>query len=389
MAKFFDGKYPVVFIHGMFGWGEGEGINSVVPYWGATTGDLVEWLNDNGCRSYSVSVGPMSSAWDQACEIYAQLTGTRVDYGEAHAKQYNHKRFGREHKTALVPDWSAENKIHFIGHSFGGNSIRMLAHLLEYGAPEEVEASGENVSPLFKGGNGALVCSVTTICSPLNGTAAYETAERFRILPFMKALAYTYSALLGRSPLNGFVDFHLEQFGMSRVPGEKESDSFFASIKKFNKSNDCIDYDMSPDGAKKLNERIKTSPSAFYFSYQYNAVKQYKNTNHYVPSECDFPFMILTSSLMMINDKIDKSFKSKMPENANDGLVNVSSASFPVGEEHTVYDKNGTLSEGVWNVMPSRIGDHGTPIGLFADRLQTRAFYLKHLDILAKTEKEL
>lgn len=40
MAKFFDGKYPVIFIHGMFGWGAGEGINSVVPYWGATTGDL-------------------------------------------------------------------------------------------------------------------------------------------------------------------------------------------------------------------------------------------------------------------------------------------------------------------------------------------------------------
>lgn len=119
MVKFFDGKYPVVFIHGMFGWGAGEGINSIVPYWGATTGDLVEWLNGNGCRSYSVSVGPMSSAWDQACEIYAQLTGTRVDYGEVHAKRHNHKRFGREHKTALVPDWSAENKIHFIGHSFG------------------------------------------------------------------------------------------------------------------------------------------------------------------------------------------------------------------------------------------------------------------------------
>ena len=387
MAKFFDGKYPVIFIHGMFGWGAGEGINSVVPYWGATTGDLVEWLNGNGCRSYSVSVGPMSSAWDQACEIYAQLTGTRVDYGEAHAKRYNHKRFGREHNNALIPDWSEENKIHFIGHSFGGNSIRLLAHLLEYGAPEEVEASGENVSPLFKGGNGSLICSVTTICSPLNGTAAYETAARFKILPVLKVLAYTYSAFLGRTRLNGFVDFHLEQFGMTRIPGENEADSVIRSIKRFRESNDSIDYDMSPEGSKKLNERIKTSPSVFYFSYRYNAVRQYKNTDHYVPSECDFPFLILTSSLMMINEKTDKTGKVIQKECANDGLVNISSASFPDGEPHIEFVKNSPVPRGVWNVMPSNVGDHGTPIGLFADRLETRAFYLKHLDILSKIEK--
>jgi len=34
--------------------------------------------------AYAASVAPNGSAWDRACELYAQLSGTRVDYGKAH-----------------------------------------------------------------------------------------------------------------------------------------------------------------------------------------------------------------------------------------------------------------------------------------------------------------
>ena len=55
-------KYPLVFVHGMFGWGADEGINAKIPYWGATTGDLMAYLNENGYEAYSTSSGPVSSA---------------------------------------------------------------------------------------------------------------------------------------------------------------------------------------------------------------------------------------------------------------------------------------------------------------------------------------
>ena len=45
-------KYPVVFVHGMFGWGENEGINKKIPYWGATTGNLIDYLNGRGYDCY-------------------------------------------------------------------------------------------------------------------------------------------------------------------------------------------------------------------------------------------------------------------------------------------------------------------------------------------------
>lgn len=146
-----NNKYPVVFVHGMFGWGENESINKFIPYWGATTGSLIEYLLRNSIECYSASVGPMSSAWDQACELYAQLMGTTVDYGEFHSNKFAHKRFGRTYENPLFPNWSENNKVHLIGHSFGGNAIRLLAHLLKYGAPKEVEISEKDVSPLFIG----------------------------------------------------------------------------------------------------------------------------------------------------------------------------------------------------------------------------------------------
>ena len=34
---------PVVFVHGLMGWGERACLNSVLPYWGMTTGSLTAY----------------------------------------------------------------------------------------------------------------------------------------------------------------------------------------------------------------------------------------------------------------------------------------------------------------------------------------------------------
>ena len=85
---------PVVFVHGLFGWGQRDKIFRIMPYWGMTTGSLTSYLNSLGYETYSATVGPISSAWDRACELYAQLTGTTVDYGAAHAAAHDHARYG-------------------------------------------------------------------------------------------------------------------------------------------------------------------------------------------------------------------------------------------------------------------------------------------------------
>ena len=70
---------PVVFVHGLMGWGQRDKINRIMPYWGMTTGSLTDYLSSQGYETYAASVGPISSAWDRACELYAQLVGARTD----------------------------------------------------------------------------------------------------------------------------------------------------------------------------------------------------------------------------------------------------------------------------------------------------------------------
>ena len=45
-------------------------------------GDLIAFLRKKGFDCYAASVAPYGSAWDRACELYAQLSGTEVDYGD-------------------------------------------------------------------------------------------------------------------------------------------------------------------------------------------------------------------------------------------------------------------------------------------------------------------
>ena len=143
----YKNKYPFVFVGGMLSWGEENGMYKL-PYWGMVCGNLVQQLRDTGIEAYAPQVGPMNSAWDRACNLYAMLTGTRVDYGVAHSKKNNHARYGRTY-APLVQDWGKElpdggiKKVHLLGHSFGGATMRMLAELLTNGSEEERQAQME------------------------------------------------------------------------------------------------------------------------------------------------------------------------------------------------------------------------------------------------------
>lgn len=376
-------EYPLVFLHGMFGWGENEGINEKAPYWGATTGSLTEYLSGEGVECYTASAGPMSSAWDQACELYAQLKGTRVDYGERHAALYDHRRFGRTYKKPLFENWSKEKKVHLIGHSFGGNVIRLLVHLLKNGAPEEVALSRENTSSLFMGGQEDLVCSITAICSPLNGTDTYEAAQRYKLMGPMKFFTLNYTTIVSRTKLQGtLVDFHLEQMGTHTAEGIKERKSFIKAIKDLYLCKESIDYDMSEKGAEELNSYVKAVPSVYYFSFSYDMTKKNKK-GKLVPADTKLPLLHATSKLMIKN-----AIKSNKALCGNDGLVGVNSAKYPENQPYKMYNRDEQLKAGEWNVMPVRKGDHGTPIGLFADKEETHKFYDDLVSILITTEKK-
>ncbi len=60
------------------------------------------------------------------------LTGT-VNYGKEHSNFHNHNQYGDTYPTGIYEEWDENHPIHFIGHSFGGITIRALLAYLEQG----------------------------------------------------------------------------------------------------------------------------------------------------------------------------------------------------------------------------------------------------------------
>ncbi len=386
-------KEPFVFVHGLNGWGGAEGINGVVPYWGATTGDLVVYLQQQGYECYSASVGPLSSAWDRACELYAQLIGSTVDYGEAHSKEHNHDRFGRTYYQALIPDWGELDKngkiqkIHLIGHSFGGTTVRMLIQLLTDGSPEEIAASDpDDISGLFTGGKGDWIKSATTICTPHSSATVYYPLKALGLDYVVQFISYLYAGIMGRSYFNGrLVDFHLEQFGLTDIPGVGGADSLFVAMNHVmdNRDDSCV-YDLTPEGTAKVNEMVDINEDIYYFSYAFSTTEKLPLLNIEVPGIKTNPVIYLTALAMCFMPQFTDSETGVVYDEswqANDALVNTESAKHPYDEPYTDYDQN-NIEKGVWNVMPVCEGDHGTAIGLFADKDETESFYLELCEML-------
>lgn len=386
-VKTYENSEPFVFIHGWNGWGGDEGVDKLVPYWGATTGNLMEYLQSEGYECYSASVGPLNSAWDRACELYAQLTGTVVDYGEAHSAKFNHARFGRKYSEPMVPGWGNlddEGKIkqvHLIGHSFGGTTARMLVHLLENGSQEELSATDpDSVSELFKGGKANWIKSVTAVSTPHNSGSVYYPLKFLGIYNIVMNASLAYVGTLGRSSLSGkWVDFHMEQFGLSKNPETGKAEKFIpAFINAHANQEDTCQFEITPTGAKRLNDMMDASPSVYYFSYPFSTTVEVPRIGTHVPRLRTNPVISLTSVVMGFMKFTDPVTGVVYDEKwfPNDALVQAEGAKHPVDEPYKDYDSD-CIERGIWQVMPVSRGDHGSAVGLLGNKKETQELYLK------------
>ena len=348
-------NHTYVFVHGLSGWGHYDFQNKFFPYWGLKNGSLIKQLRKEGFKAYDASVAPQGSAWDRACELYAQLAGTVTDYGKEHSERCGHPRYGRDFsKAPLIPQWDSENKINLLGHSFGGVTVRLLAHLMAEGSEAERNATApEDLSPLFAGGHADWIYSVTALAAPLNGTSAYHVPD---------------------------------QNPQPKTKMQKAMDRTNAPKKDGRLDYDYADFDMHIQNAAEINKWLKTLDNAYYFSFPCSATKAAEDGSQQPIPEMMEDMFERTSARMGSFEGITPdgiTFGKEWQE--NDGLVNTISAKAPDFAPQQDFTDNtsettpSSLKKGVWYIMPTYKGDHMSLQGGFTIKNNITGFYLEHL----------
>lgn len=257
--------------------------SKILDYWGTAF--------DVSTTALVVAVSPsgVASLHDRCCEMFAELTGTQVDYGTAHAKEHHHNKKGRIYTRPLLPNWSAENPIHFVGHSYGGPTARYFQHLCSIGF----------FGPQY---NAHFVQSITTINAPHNGALAVYALGQQHAMPsdtcshpkqpvatrsthvatlsigwFLGMYVHVHQYLSNHcSLINGVFDF-----GMAHWPSTSSLSSTCAAV--FKKSDmfeqkDSANHDMSVHAAHAINANMATNSSTYYISVVGSALAP-NNTN--------------------------------------------------------------------------------------------------------------
>jgi triacylglycerol lipase len=367
---------PIVLVHGLAGFGRDELLG--LHYWGGVK-DIQEDLRAQGYQVFTASVGPISSNWDRAAELYAQIKGGCVDYGAAHSAEHGHARTAANKcYPGFYPEWSAQKPINLIGHSMGGPTSRLLIKLLDDGSP----ANSQNGN-LYTGGRSGWVKGVMSISSPNSGSPAADNLQV--MIPMFKNMILALASGVGTLGDNFIYNFDLEQWGLKRLPTES-----FQSYQNrvFNSpvwaSRDQAAYDLSPDGSARLNSLIGRSKRTIYSSWQTSASYAGLLTGWHYPIPSMNPVMIATAYPFPrpltpgLGNVFGTSPEGLVTYNSswweNDGLTPTRMMDAPLGETSTQYTGQ-TMTPGQWYRLGKLSGyDHLDITGLLTTQDVT-AFY--------------
>ena len=237
-------------------------------YWGSA----VE-LSTKHSLVVAVSPSGVGSLHDRACEMFAQLTGTTVDYGAEHSSHHNHSRYGRTY-APLVPNWSAEHPLHLVGHSYGGPTARMFHHLLSNGffGNHFTSEHVKSITTINSPHNGALAVYALGAKPPSalnlkNGSSSSSSSARsVNVVTFspgwflgMYCHVHEYFKIF-----NGMYDFGMDHWPCcASLSGTVRA---VVHISPMFEKEDCANYDMTIHAARKTNLMMETEPLTYYVS---------------------------------------------------------------------------------------------------------------------------
>ena len=370
---------PIILVHGFNGFTDDINPNVLSHYWGGDKLNIRQELEQNGYNAYEASISAFGSNYDRAVELYYYIKGGTVDYGAAHAERYGHERYGKTYE-GVYKDWQPGQKVHLVGHSMGGQTVRQLEELLRNGSQEEIEyqkTHGGDISPLLQGGHDNMVSSITTLGTPHNGTHASDKLGNEAIV---RQIAFDIGKQLGNK--NSRVDFGLSQWGLKQQPGESYL-SYLSRAKtsKLWQTKDNGLYDLTRDGATDLNRKTSLNPNIVYKTYTGEATHSTLFGKHKADYNLFLPFTVTAN---LIGKATEKEWRE------NDGLVSVISSQHPFNQAYT--EATDTNQKGIWQVTPTKhdwdhvdfVGQDSTDTKRSREELQQ--FWYDLADDLVQTE---
>lgn len=333
-------------------------------------------------------LSPYASSHDRAVELFYTLKGGRADYGEEHSCRFGHARFGRCFDGQLQK-WDAENPIVLLAHSHGGNTARMLQHLLCTGFFTGYATSAAWVK--------AIIC----VAVPLNGCPVLHCLGMplrancgkgcmangiehgqavggvLSLVRFGQTVGYLLNWTFGDFDcIRWLHDWGLDHWSITRRTGGWLPlwQLLWGSHHILN-TDDTAGYDLTVDGASRLNSLAVLHPCTYYFSLPCSwTTNNYVAGNRPMPLPTSnmamLPFGALTATLVC--RAIPTSFVLEWhPEEwlRSDLVVPLRSQEYPcegsvgnaVLKRHVRFPhhEKGGLSTGVWHVLPTTEIDHG------------------------------
>ena len=290
-----SGKPAVIFVHGFLGFCRDEALG--YQYWGGHD-DLQQILDAKytDMKVLSVCVGPVSSNYDRAVELFWKIKGGCIDYGAQHAATHGHQRWFKnstqarnsadtrqcpsptaaaEKNRAVYPQWDASHPIHIVSHSQGGQTARILAQLLASngaGPDGDTGLFGPHTT------SASWIKSVTTISTPNDGTTLSDAIVDY--VPWVQSLVGGLALLIGGNPdLTDMVyDFKLDHWDIAQRGTSERFPDYLHRVLHNSKRlfedrsiRDVSTFDLSPDGAMRTNAWVTDLPGVYYFSWSTRA----------------------------------------------------------------------------------------------------------------------
>ena len=343
-------------------------------------------LEGKGFKVFNVSVGPISSNWDRAVEVYYQLKGGQVDYGLNHSKKYGlEQRPTDKIYNGLYPEWSSENPVHLVGHSMGGQTARMLQYLLENEIFIDDSLGFIEDSDLLGKSKEGWVSSITSLATPHDGSTLTDIATK--TFPFIQY----FIGVAGVVGTN-FYDFDLSQWNINR----KENENWYNYVQRMRSHNawdtkNISSWDLSLDGASELNSFLNASPDVYYFSYSFSATSKDEETGYHVPNKD--VFLLIRSRAKLLGSRVVFTSNGNETDSTwweNDGIVNSRSMKGPTtgqnGADAIVnYDQSVPIIQGQWYTFEPINLDHYQSVGHMLPKGKRNfldSIYINHAQLL-------